>query len=176
MLFRSFDHVPNSQDPNDRPKLLEFGTHLTVQAQCNDGGAYVDFLASQADVKGKIGVVGYCLTGPTSVYTAAMRPDKVGVGATFHGVKLATEAADSPHTFLPKIKAVMYFGHATNDQTCPADMIAKLEAEMKKIGTKGESVIYAAEHGFAVTGSRRYDEAASEKHWSVLTKLYKENL
>jgi carboxymethylenebutenolidase len=174
--FPHFDHVPSSRDPNDRPKILEMGALMTAPAQLEDGGAWVDYLTALPDVKGKIGVVGYCLTGPSAVYTAAARPDKVGAAATFHGVKLATEAPDSPHTFLPKIKAAVYFGHATNDQTCPPEMIAKLEAEMKKVGTKGESVTYPSNHGFAVNGSPNYDEASSEKHWAVLTKLFKENL
>lgn len=167
-----FDHIPSTQNDDDRTKLRAFADRLSGDAMARDGGAYVDALAAMKSVNGKVGVVGYCLTGSMAVRVAAARPDTVKAAASFHGGRLATDAPDSPHTLLPKIKAELYFGHATDDTSCPAPMIEKLEAVLKDWGGKYESVVYSGGHGFAVYAARAYDQEASERHWKALTQLF----
>lgn len=57
---------------------------------------------------------------------AAVRPDKIAAAVSFPGGGLYTDAAASPHHVLPRIKARLYFGHAVNDQSMPAEAIEKL--------------------------------------------------
>lgn len=171
-----FDHIPDTRSDDDRTKLRAMGEKLTQPVLASDAAALVDWMASQPYVKGKIGVVGYCMTGSMAMQAAAMRPDKVAAAASFHGTRLASDAPDSPHTQLPKIKARLYFGHAIEDGSCPPEMILKLEAAAKEAGVNFENVTYQALHGFAVYGARAYDQAASEQHWKAITKLFKETL
>jgi carboxymethylenebutenolidase len=57
----------------------------------------------------------------------AVRPDKIAAGESFHGGGLYTDATASPHHVLLRIKARLYFGHAVNDQSVPAEAIKKLD-------------------------------------------------
>jgi len=71
-------------------------------------------------------VVGYCFTGAFAMRTAAVRPCKIAAAASFHGGGFYTDATASPHHVLPHIEARLYFGHAVNDQSMPAEAIEKL--------------------------------------------------
>ena len=100
-------------------------------------------LLERDDVKGsKIAVVGYCFTGAMALRTAAMEPDKVAAAASFHGGRLVTEDADSPHTRIAKVKGELYFGHAVEDQSATPAQIAKLDDTLKGWGGKFQSEMY----------------------------------
>ncbi|MCY1014961.1 dienelactone hydrolase family protein [Pyxidicoccus sp. MSG2] len=147
---------------------------LTPERQKVDAGAELDFLARNSRVKGpKAGVVGYCMSGGIAVRMAADFPERVGAAASFHGGRLATDAPDSPHRLVGRVKGELYFGHADNDASMPAEAIQKLEAALKESGVKHRSELYAGKrHGFAVAGSAAHDEDASEQHWQRLLDLF----
>jgi carboxymethylenebutenolidase len=65
--------------------------------------------------KKKIGTHGYCLGGAYVIKTAALMPDRIGAGVSFHGGFLATDKPTSPHLLAPKIKARLYFAIASDD-------------------------------------------------------------
>ena len=46
--------------------------------------------------------------------TAAARPDRIGAAASFHGGRLVTKGADSPHLLIQKIKAHYLVAIAAN--------------------------------------------------------------
>ncbi len=81
-----------------------------------------NFLSGHAGVKSgaKVGAVGYCMTGRMALFTAAVRPDRVGAVASFHGGQLCTDALDSPHLLLQKMNANLYIAHASDDYSMPA--------------------------------------------------------
>ena len=100
-----------------------------------------------------MGVVGYCFTGSMAMRTAAVRPDKIAAAASFHGGGLYTDAPTSPHLTLPRIKARLYFGHATKDQSMPAEAIEKFDAALASWGGKYVSEVYeGASHGWTAAG------------------------
>jgi carboxymethylenebutenolidase len=151
---------------------------LTPERLKEDAGAELDFLGSHPRVKGpKVGVAGYCMSGGIAVRMAADFPDRIGAAASSHGGRLATDAADSPHRQVGKVKGELYFGHADKDGSMPAEAIQKLEAALKEAGVKYRSELFpGARHGYAVAGSAAYDEAASEKHWQRLLDLFERTL
>ena len=51
------------------------------------------------------------------------------------------------------------FGHAKDDHSMPAEMIAKLEAALKEWGGRFDSEVYNAAHGWTVPGVPAYNEA-----------------
>jgi carboxymethylenebutenolidase len=138
-----------------------------------DGALYTDFLLAQKGVSGtKIGVVGYCFTGAMALRTAAETPDKIAAMASFHGGRLVTDGADSPHLLLPKVKAQLYFGHAVEDNSMTADNIKTLEASLEKWGGKYQSETYqGALHGWTVPGRPVYNEPQAEIAFEKLTAL-----
>jgi carboxymethylenebutenolidase len=143
-----------------------------------DAPYYVDALLSRDDVKGgKIAVVGYCFTGAMALRTAAVEPDKVAAAASFHGGRLVTEDADSPHSLIPKVKGELYFGHAIEDQSATPAQISKLEDTLKGWGGEFQSELYLdAKHGWTVPGREPYNEKQSERHYEKLFDLLKRTI
>ena len=142
-----------------------------------DAPRYVDALLEQPDVSGsKIAVVGYCFTGAMSLRTAAIAAGKVAAAASFHGGQLVTEADDSPHSRVPRVKGELYFGHAVQDPIMPPDAIEKLNDTLKAWGGRYESEVYeGALHGWTVPGRDVYNEKQAERAHSKLLDLLKRN-
>ena len=136
------------------------------------------FLEKQKEVKGpRVGVVGYCMSGPMAVRLAAQFPDRVAAAASYHGVRLATDTPDSPHRLLGQVRGELYFGHADQDSLMPTDAIARLEASVKDVGVRARSEVYVgAHHGFAVEDSVAYNKEASERHWTTMLELFNRTL
>ena len=143
-----------------------------------DAPALVAWLDSQpqVDKTKKIGTQGYCMGGALVVRTAAAVPDRIGAGASFHGGGLVTDAPTSPHLLAPKIKARMYFGVATDDDTKQPDVKVKLKQAFDAAKVPVEVEVYpAAQHGWCVPDMPNglYAKADAEKAWAKLTALYK---
>ena len=169
------DFVPAMGDERTMKKMGELRASLPNDKMGPDGAAYADFLLAQSNVKGaKVGVVGYCFTGAMTVRTAAQIPDKIAAAASFHGGGLYTDQPDSPHLLLPKIKPRLYFGHAVQDRSMPAEAIVKLEATLKVWDGQSESETYeGALHGWCVPGHvGAYNEPQAERAFGKLVELF----
>ena len=109
-----------------RPLMASINAPDTAE---KDTIAFVAFLDTQKAVNKskKIGTQGYCMGGALVVRTAAVLPDRIGAGGSFHGGGLVTDKPDSPHLLATKIKAKMYFGIAPNDDMRQPDAKDKLK-------------------------------------------------
>jgi len=165
-------------DERSMKRFAELAAPMTPDATERDAAAYVDFLASQASVSsGMIGVVGHCFTGGMAMRAAAVRPQKVGAAASFHGGGLYTDAPTSPHLVLPRIKAELYFGHAVNDRSMSADAIKKLEQALAGWGGKYQSETYdGALHGWTSSDAPVYNAAQADRAFEKLTALFARTL
>ena len=142
------------QNPADRAKLTPLMASVNASGNPEkDAAAYVAFLDAQKEVNKakKIGTQGYCMGGPLVVRTAAALPDRIGAGASFHGGGLVTDKPDSPHLLAPKIKARMYFGVASNDDTRQPDAKDTLRAAFAAAHLTADVEVYpGAQHGWCV--------------------------
>jgi carboxymethylenebutenolidase len=165
--------------PEDRAKLGPVMGALTPDAVSADAKDYLKFLDAQpqTDKKRKVGVVGYCMGGPTTIRTAAAAPDRVGAGCSFHGGGLTTDQPTSPHLLVPQTKAAFYFGVADNDdKTQPAskDILRKTYADA---GLPATVVVYhGAQHGWCMKDFPVYNEPSAEIAWANMLALYKSAL
>ena len=161
-----------------KERLAELSQPLTPEAMEEDAAAYIGFLASQDCVRpDAMGVVGYCFTGKMALRTAAALPDKIAASASVHGGGLLTDAPTSPHLTLTRIKARLYFGHATNDRGMPEDAIAKLDQALAAWGGKYESEVYKdAFHSWTSSDSPVYNAPQAERAFQKLTELLAEEL
>jgi carboxymethylenebutenolidase len=158
-------------------RMGELRAFVKPENVARDATAFVNFLVSQKQVKGKIGAVGYCMGGNMAMRAAAAEPSKVGAVASFHGSNLVTAEPDSPHTLAPKIKAEMYFGFAIEDRTMPPEAVEKLKAALDAAGVKYEGEVYAgARHGWCVKDHTVYNEAQAEHAWHHLVGFFNETL
>lgn len=174
----AFDFPPNFGDERTTKRIGELAAPLTPDAMERDASAYVDFLAASVGVSpGPMGVVGFCFSGAVAMRAAAARPDRIVALASFHGGRLCTDQPTSPHRELPRIKARLYFGHAVNDKSIPAEQIAKFEDVLKAWGGRYESQTYeGALHGWTVPGGPAYNHPQAERAFEKLTQLLGETL
>src|SRR4051794_39082298 len=164
--------------PEDRAKLSGLRESLNDAAIDRDATAFISFLDKQKQTNRRkgAGVQGYCFSGPFAFHTGAVRSDRVRAVATFHGGGLVTKDANSPHLLIPKTKASYVVAIARNDdqkQPEAKDVLKSTFAAAKRPATV---VVYPADHGWCVAGGGTYNEAAAEKAWAELLKLYRTNL
>jgi len=161
--------------PENRPRLAELVQSLTPAIVLRDAGAFLAHLAAQPGVAQdlRLGVVGYCMGGSMAIRVAAAFPARIGAAASFHGGRLVTDAADSPHRLLAQIGAPLYFGHADQDASMTPEQVAALEEALQAAGAEHRSELYAgARHGFTMADLPVYDAAACERHWERLLPLF----
>ena len=159
-------------------RIAELSAPMTTEAMDRDLSDYVEFLAAQDSIsEGAMGVVGHCFTGGMAMRAAAAHPDKIAAAASFHGVRLFTDAPTSPHLLLPSIKARLYFAHAIKDNTMPEEAIEKLERALDAWGGEYESETYEdAYHGWTALDSPVYNAPQAERAFQKLTELFVETL
>ncbi len=173
-----FDFVPKFGEERTMKRFGELRAPLTPEATERDAASYVDFLAANSSVSaGAMGVVGYCFTGAMAMRTAAVRPAKIAAAASFHGGGLFTDGPTSPHHVLPRIKAELYFGHATNDQSMPKEAIEKLDRALAAWGGKYQSEVYQdAYHGWTTADAPVFNQPQAERAFEKLTALFARTL
>jgi carboxymethylenebutenolidase len=172
-----FTFTPDFGSEQTRQRFRELTGPLTPDAMERDGLAYVDYLASQPFVgTGPMGVVGFCFAGKFALVVAAARPDRIGAAASFHGGGLFTDNFDSPHLVLPRVKARLYFGHASNDAGMPTEAIDKLEWALRSWGGEYASETYPAKHGWMIPGREVFDPPSARKGFDRLMELLHETI
>jgi carboxymethylenebutenolidase len=170
---------PNFDDPPTRDALMALAHSLSVDTAATDAHAFVAWLDAQPAVskKHKLGTMGYCMSGPLTLRTAAAFPDRIGAGASFHGGGLVTDKPDSPHLLIPKIKARYLIAIAANDdekQPDAKDVLKKAFADAK---LHAEVEVYAGtKHGWCPIDSQVYDHDQAEKAWGRMLELFKTSL
>ncbi len=143
---------------------------LTPERLERDGAAYLDYLAEVAP--GPVAITGYCMGGRAGWRIAATHPDRVAALGSFHAGGLVTDDPDSPHLSAGELRGELYFGHADNDQNMTAEQIAALERALDDAGARYRSELYeGAAHGYTMSDTPVYDEAAADRHFSELFAL-----
>jgi carboxymethylenebutenolidase len=127
---------------------------------------------------GAVGCVGYCMSGPFAFASAAAIPERIAAAASFHGVRLCTDAVDSPHRDAQRIRGELYFGCAEVDEWAPAAMLDALDGALRKAGVRYRIEWYPdTVHGFVFPERPgAYQEAGAERHWERLLDLFARNL
>ena len=173
-----FSFTPAFGEENTVARLGELRPTQMPDLVARDVGPYVDALLAQPQVKkGKIGTVGYCMTGSFAMRTAAAMSDNVAVAISFHGSKLYSDDPDSAHLVLPMIKAKLYFGFAVNDKTMPDDIVVKFKEALDAARADWDSDIYeGANHGWCMLDHPKHNEAQAERAWAKMVELFKDNL
>ncbi|XOV84813.1 MAG: dienelactone hydrolase family protein [bacterium] len=164
--------------PDKREEMFGHMNSLSNAMVCDDIAALFEFArqdASAAD--GPAACVGYCMSGPFAFAAAAAFPDRLAASASFHGVRLFSDAADSPHRDADKIKGEVYFGCAETDEWAPPEMVQGLDDYLAGTGIRYEVEWYPGTlHGFVFPQRENiYEKASAERHWERLFALFARN-
>jgi carboxymethylenebutenolidase len=162
-----------------RDKVFALAGELNAETHFTDAQAFVEYLDRHGSVAPdrKLGTIGYCMGGPMVMRTAAVRPDRIGAAATFHGGGLATAAADSPHRLAPEMSAEFLIAIAENDDMNDPEAKNTLRESFDAAGLKAEIEVYeGAQHGWCVPDSSVYLEDQAERAWGRLLALFERAL
>lgn len=151
---------------------------LTSDLAVPDIAAYVAALRGLDGVAdGPIGVTGYCMGARLAVRAATGHPDDVAACGGFHGGGLATREPDSPHAGLGSARAAFVFGHADNDMSMPPEAVVALGAALEQHDLDAINEVYGdAPHGYTMSDTSMYHEAAAERHFRELEDLFDRTL
>jgi carboxymethylenebutenolidase len=155
-----------------RKKMFALMGSLDIPKVMDDSDALVAYAnADPAASKGAIGTLGYCMSGQYAICAAARHPDRVRAAASIYGVRLKTDAPDSPHLAARKANAEIYVAWAEIDHYAPLEELEPFKQSLD--GVNAEVELYkAVEHGFAFPQRPAYNRDAAERHWERLFALY----
>ena len=143
-----------------------------------DVGVVLDTLPSLSDARpGKVGLVGYCMSGAFVTAAAARHPDRIACFASYSGTRLITDKPDSPHLMLSEIKGEGYYAFAEHDTYVPLDEVAKFEKLLaaapfpSRVEMEG-----GTHHGYAFSDRGNLNEVAREKHYERMLSLYRRHI
>ena len=166
--------MPDVDDPDSRGRFLRtlgplMGA-LTPVAVAADGGAYLDKLGELA--AGPAGVTGYCFGAWVGWMIAAAHPQRVAAVGGFHAGRMVTDTEESAHLLAPRVRAEVYWGHADQDPSMTPENIQALDEAMDAAGVPHTTERYAgAQHGYTMSDTAAYNEAATERHFAALLAL-----
>lgn len=130
--------------------------------------AAYDYLKSNKDCNGKVGVVGFCFGGWISNMMAVRIPG-LAASVPFYGGQPTSED-------VPNIKAPLLLHYAELDKGVNAGWPA-YEAALKQNHKEYKAFIYAnTNHGFHNDTTPRYDKAAAELAWKRTIGFFNEKL
>lgn len=174
--FAPFDVKTAFSDPPERERVLALLRSVKAEEAMADTLAIA--LAVKEHVRGeRFGCVGYCMGGRVAFVAATALPGRVAAAASIHGGGLVTEAPDSPHLGIPRIRGVVYLGVADDDPSCTTEHQRTLITALDAAGVQYALEVYpGARHGFAVPDFTIHDEAAAERHWERILSLFAHEL
>jgi carboxymethylenebutenolidase len=124
----------------ERQRMRAVRTKMTIPPVIDDVAAMLTLVEQEREVKrGPVGCHGYCMSGPYALAAAARYPERIAAAASFYGTWLVSEAEESPHLSLGKVKGELYIACAEHDHLAPLPMVEELQTLFGRAGTAGGS-------------------------------------
>lgn len=151
---------------------------LTDQNIIDDSAGLIGFLDAQPEVAvGRIGTIGFCMSGRFATTVARAFPQRIVAAASLYGTRLVVDEPNSPHLHLDGIKAELYYGFGDIDQTTPPEYIATFRDALEAAGANYDMDIFTGvDHGYCFVERQAYDQAAAEQSWSKVFSLFERTL
>jgi carboxymethylenebutenolidase len=152
--------------------------HVTDAMAMADIGAVLKFLGGEPVRDGPKGTIGYCLGGRLSLSAAIAFPEHFRACASLHGTSMVSDAPDSPHRSIGKIRGEVYCGYGERDRFTPPqvrDTLETLFRENKNVVFRGR-VHMGCDHGYALPDRDVFDKAAANRDWETIFAMYRRQL
>src|SRR5215203_4382272 len=126
-------HGKTTKSPDEAGKLM---MALRIDEAERDLGAAVEYLVTQDSItSGTIGVVGFCMGGALSLYTATKNPN-IGACVVFYG------GHPNVKPDLPNLHAPVLGLYGEKDDFVTPASVRELEQKLKDLGKQIEVIIY----------------------------------
>jgi len=162
-------HGKTTKSPDEAGKLM---MALRIDEAERDLSAAVEYLSThEAVTSEKIGVVGFCMGGALSLYTAT-KNSRIGACVVFYGGHPKVKPD------LPNLHAPVLGLYAERDGFVTPAVARELERELTKLGKQIEVVIYPeTDHAFFNdTRPEVYNAAAAADAWRRTTEFLRKHL
>jgi len=151
-------HGKTTKSPDEAGKLM---MALRIDEAEKELEGAVDYLLKHDAVTSrKIGVVGFCMGGALSLYTATKNPN-IGAAVVFYGGHPKVKPD------LPNLQAPVLGLYAENDGFVTPQLVRELESNLKALGKQIDVVIYrGTDHAFFNDARPEvYNEKAAADAW-----------
>jgi len=162
-------HGKTTKSPDEAGKLM---MALRIDEAEKDLSAAVEYLSTlDATTSEKIGVVGFCMGGALSLYTATKNPN-IGACVVFYGGHPKVKPD------LPNLPAPVLGLYAGKDDFVTPDSVHELERQLKSLGKQIEVKIYpGADHAFFNdTRPEVYNAEAAADAWGRTVEFLRRHL
>ncbi len=162
-------HGKTTKSPDEAGKLM---MALRIDEAERDLSAAVEYLSTQDETTSeKIGVVGFCMGGALSLYTATKNPS-IGACVVFYGGHPKVKPD------LPNLHAPVLGIFAEKDTFATPASARELEQQLKKLGKQIEVIIYPnTDHAFFNdTRPEVYNAEASADAWQRTVEFLRKHL
>ena len=162
-------HGKAAKSPDEAGKLM---MALRIdEAEKDLSGAAQYLLDHQATTGDTVGVVGFCMGGALSLYTATKSPE-IGACVVFYG------GHPNVKPDLPNLHAPVLGIYGERDKSVTPTSAHKLEQQLQSLGKKMEVVIYpGADHGFFNdTRPTVYNAEAAADAWRRTIDFFRKHL
>jgi carboxymethylenebutenolidase len=179
LYYRRTREFTMERSDDGMKRMFDMMRSLTNGMVVEDTRALLAFVDGEAAARaGKVGGVGYCMSGPFVFAAAAAFPERFAATASIYGAGLVTDRPDSPHRTADRIRGEIYFACAEIDRWAPKEQIDALAAHLAQTDVRHRIEWYpGVEHGFAFPQRAGiYDKQAAERHWERLFALFGRNL
>jgi carboxymethylenebutenolidase len=168
MTFAPDALAPLGGYPGDEDKARAAFPQLDPPKTREDFVAATTWLKNRPDATGKVGAVGFCWGGATTMFLATRLPD-LAAGVPFYGTAPPAEE-------VAKIKTPLLVHYAGNDERVNATRPG-LEAALKANNVPHEIHVYeGTQHGFNNDTTPRFDAAAAKLAWGRTVDFFKKYL
>lgn len=170
----SFDTLPEDL----KTEMLALARGLTRQMVETDVQAVFDHVRDKPVSAGPVGTVGFCLGGRIAFFAAQLFPDRIRAVSSLHGTLLVTDAPDSVHRLIGRMKGEVYCGHGEHDRSSAPEIVAALEASFKACDgvTYRSSLHRGAHHGYSMPDRDVHDAAATAIDWRETFAMFERQL
>src|SRR5215211_4375996 len=162
-------HGKTTKSPDEAGKMM---MAMRIDEAERDLSAAVQYLSTQdSTTSGKIGVVGFCMGGALSLYTAT-KNSNIGACVVFYGGHPKVKPD------LPNLHAPVLGLYAEKDDFVTPDSVHELERQLKDLGKQVDMKIYKdADHAFFNdTRPEVYNAEASVDAWQRTIAFLREHL
>jgi carboxymethylenebutenolidase len=151
---------------------------LTRQGISTDVGAVFDYLRGLGFEAAQTGVVGFCMGGSVTFFTAVER--SIGAAVTFYGGGVAEGRFGYPPQLelAPKLQTPWLGLYGDLDKSIPVDQVEQLRGAVAASGVATEVVRYAeAEHGFNCNDRpNNFNQEAATDGWARMLAWFSEHI
>lgn len=170
----SFDTLPEAV----KTEMLGLARGLTRQMIKTDVEAIFGFVGDKPVSGGPAGTVGFCLGGRIGFFAAQAFPDRFRAVSSLHGTLLVTDAPDSVHRQIERMKGEVYFGHGELDRSSAPEVVVALNAACDSNADLAcrSQMHEGAHHGYSLPDRDVHDATATAIDWRETLSMFERQL